>query len=566
VNVADWAETSWRLPTGELIQLRPWQRATLLAMFPADGSLSPWETFLVSTVKKAGKTTLNAVATLYAALTFPAPETVYVVANDEAQAQERVFDMVAGAVRRMGLVKSGAAVASKGEIVFPETGSRIVAIPADFAGAAGANFGVSSWTELWAFRHEGHVRLWEELTPVPLRRSLRIVDSYAGFTGDAPILEPMWQRALAGERLDDELPIFAAGRLWAFIDAGEEAQRRAWRGADAEREAYYGEQAATLRPGTFARLHLNAWQSGEEAFLTAEDWDGCVSADLTPLLPSKAVTVHVGVDAATKHDSAAVVAVARVDGRLRLAAHRIWTPRKGETLDLEETIEAYLLQLHAGFRIAAVRYDPMQMVRSAATLRKAGLPMVEFPQTSANLTAAGQSLYELVRSRNLELYPDDELRRHALNAVAVDSGRGWRLAKEKSSRKIDGVAGLSFAALDAIENAGGSGGGVAGIIEHGGLLMGRDRERELYRDPRGDEPAAEADEPDEGDEWRADGTLIQRLPPRLDVGRPGRGDPRGECWACGATCGARSKLCPECAFAPARRARERLARVETGPA
>jgi len=133
--------------------------------------------------------------------------------NDELQAQERVFDRIAKQVRSMGMVARGEATVTKSEIFFPALRSKIVALPADFAGAAGAIFGISSWTELWAFRFENHVRLWEELTPIPNRRSLRIVDSYAGFTGDSPILEPMWARAIAGELLDDELPIFANGRL-----------------------------------------------------------------------------------------------------------------------------------------------------------------------------------------------------------------------------------------------------------------------------------------------------------------------------------------------------------------
>jgi phage terminase large subunit-like protein len=454
-RAVEWAERHWILPeTGELIRLTLWERVALDAMFPDDGSPSRWETFLVSTVKKAGKTTLNAIATLYATLTFPAPATAYVVANDIDQAQERVFDLIADQARRMGLVASGAAAASRSSIMFPETGSKIVALPADFAGAAGAIFGVTSWTELWAFRYEGHVRLFEELTPIPGRRSLRIVDSYAGFTGDAPVLEPLWARALAGTRLDDELPVYANGKLWAFLDQGVEAQERAWLADDAERDAYYAEQAASLRPGTYARLHLNAWQSGEEAFVTAEDWDGCVVAGLTPLLPEQAakLTLSVGVDAATKGDCAAVVAVASgSDGRLRLVRHRIWTPRKGAPLDLEETVEAFLLDLRRNYRVGSVVFDPFQMARSAATLRKAGLRMVEMPQTGANLTAAGQNLFELIRGRNLALYPDAELRQHALNAVAVETGRGWRLAKEKAARKIDGVVALSFACLDALE-------------------------------------------------------------------------------------------------------------------
>jgi phage terminase large subunit-like protein len=173
---------------------------------------------------------------------------------------------------------------------------------------------------------------------------------------------------------------------------------------------------------------------------------------LEPLLPYDGIPISVGVDVATKNDCAAVVAVSREKDQLRLAAHRIWTPGgDSDALDLEDTVEAYLLQQAETFRVQQVRFDPFQMARSARTLQKEGLPMEEFPQTSANLTAASQNLYELVKHRNLVVYPDDELRRHALNAVAVDSGRGWRLAKEKSSRKIDGAVALSFAALGALK-------------------------------------------------------------------------------------------------------------------
>jgi hypothetical protein len=185
MNVIQWAEHNWIIPeTGRPIVLRPWQKSALLAMFPPDGSRPPWETFLISAPKKCGKTELDAIATTYAALTFPAPEVAYVVANDELQATERVFDRIARALRAMGLERRGAVSITRTEIVFRETGTRVIAIPADWAGAAGAVFGISSWTELWAFRFEGHVRLWEELTPIPGRRSLRIVDSYAGFASD----------------------------------------------------------------------------------------------------------------------------------------------------------------------------------------------------------------------------------------------------------------------------------------------------------------------------------------------------------------------------------------------
>jgi hypothetical protein len=124
-------------------------------------------------------------------------------------------------------------------------------------------------------------------------------------------------------------------------------------------ESYYQEQAATLRPGTYARLHENKWQSGEEAFITAELWDACVDSGLGPLLPpAPKLTLSVGVDAAVKDDCCAVVAVAREGDRVRLVTHRIWRPRKGDPVDLESTVEAYVIWLHASYTVQSVVFDP----------------------------------------------------------------------------------------------------------------------------------------------------------------------------------------------------------------
>jgi phage terminase large subunit-like protein len=451
VSAVEWAEANWVVPeSGRRIVLRAWQKAALTAMFPADGSPSRWETFLLSNVKKSGKTELDSVAVMYATVTTEG-ETAFVVANDLAQAQDRVFDRISRQVRLNGMVARGEAIVTKSEIVFPALGSRIVAVPADFAGAAGAIFGVSSWTELWAFRYEEHVRLWEELTPIPNRRSLRIVDSYAGFAGDSPILEPMWSRALGGERLDDELPVFSNGKLWAFIDQGEEAQERAWLGDPADRESYYEEQRATLRPGTFSRLHLNKWQSGSESYVTAEDWDAITSEYTVPHL-EPSVRAYVGVDVGTKQDCSAVVAVGWDEsGLLAVIAHRIWVPPRGGTLDLKTTVEAYVHELRWRFGALHVVFDPSQMIRSGQELEAAGIPMLELPQTIPNLTAATGALYAAVKEQYLRCYPAPDLRSHVLNSVVVESARGWRLAKEKASRKIDAVVALSFAVWLAVQ-------------------------------------------------------------------------------------------------------------------
>jgi phage terminase large subunit-like protein len=157
------------------------------------------------------------------------------------------------------------------------------------------------------------------------------------------------------------------------------------------------------------------------------------------------------VDFGAKKDCAAVVAVMNIDGRIRLAAHRIWRPKKGEPLDPDETIVPYLLELREGFPVRRIYFDPWQLLGTAAALRRKGLYMTELPQTPGNLTEASQALYDVVRHKRFVAYPDEELRRHVLNAVAVEGPRGWRLAKEKSSRQIDGAVALSFAVLDAVK-------------------------------------------------------------------------------------------------------------------
>ena len=77
--------------------------------------------------------------------------------------------------------------------------------------------------------------------------------------------------------------------------------------------------------------------------------------------------------------------------------------------------------------------------------------MVEFPQTTSNLTEASTNLYELIKGRKLTIYFDNEVRLAVNRAVALEVTRGWRIAKEKASHKIDVVVALAMAALGAVQ-------------------------------------------------------------------------------------------------------------------
>jgi phage terminase large subunit-like protein len=58
---------------------------------------------------------------------------------------------------------------------------------------------------------------------------------------------------------------------------------------------------------------------------------------------------------------------------------------------------------------------------------------------------ATETLYSYLANNRIRLYEAADLRQHVLNAASVETSRGFRLAKEKGSLKIDGAVALSFA-------------------------------------------------------------------------------------------------------------------------
>ena len=157
--------------------------------------------------------------------------------------------------------------------------------------------------------------------------------------------------------------------------------------------------------------------------------------------------------------AAAVVGVTwDSDGKVRLVTHRIFQPSPDDPLDFEATVEATLKELAERFDVQVVRFDPYQLVSSAQRLERTGLPMEEYPQTLDRLTEMSSNLYELLKSTKVRAYPDRDIRLAMTRAVAVESARGWRIAKAKTAHKIDVVVALAMAALACVkECAGGDG-------------------------------------------------------------------------------------------------------------
>jgi phage terminase large subunit-like protein len=412
----------------------------------ADGSL-PWPELLFAAPKKSGKTALAAMAVLYVIVCLGGPYAeAYCVANDFEQAASRVFQAISRIIEASPLL-GGSAKITANRIEFISTGATITALASDYAGAAGSNPTITVFDELWGYTSERSHRLWDEMVPVPTRKvSVRLTTTYAGYSGESDLLESLYKRGLAGEQIAPEF--YRAPGFLMFWSLEPIAP---WQTAE-----WLEQMRSTLRPNAYLRMIENRWVTSESSFVEMAWWDACTNADLHPLVADPNLEVWVGVDASVKRDSTAIVACTWDDAskHIRLIRHFIFQPTPREPLDFEATIEKTLRDLCRAFDVREIKYDPYQMAAVSQRLSRARLPMTEFPQSTPNLTEASTNLYELIKGRNLAAYPDAEIRLAISRAVAIETSRGWRIAKEKASHKIDVVVALGMAALGALHQSG----------------------------------------------------------------------------------------------------------------
>jgi phage terminase large subunit-like protein len=426
---------------GEAWKLSPYQRKVLELAFRRDRNDNLlYRLVVLSEPKKSGKTFLAACLVLWWAITNRRTE-IIITANDLEQSISRVFKTIAALIENNEALSREADVLTN--VIRLSNGTTIVPIASDYRGAAGSRHSLVVYDEIWGFERESMTRLYEELTPPPTEKSAWIlIVSYAGFLGEANLLESIYKRGMAGRRIDDEIECYESDELFMFWS---HTPRQPW-----QDQKYYEQQRKILRPAQYARLHQNQWASSESRFIEPTIWDQCVSPGLRP---DTTGGLFIGIDASVKHDSTALVCVRYATGsdNLVLAAHRIWVPTADQPMDFEATIEFYLRRLESyTTRIEKILVDPFQMHRTITTLEAAGLPIEAFPQTQPNLTLATETLYNALSNRRIMLYAADDLRQHVLNAASVETARGFRLSKEKASLKIDGAVALSFACVAAL--------------------------------------------------------------------------------------------------------------------
>lgn len=403
----------------------------------------PYTMALIGEPKKSGKSCLAAgIANFYLFNEGIRPGEnveILICASDKEQASWTVFNKLKEAIRmnRKMLIQCDI---SADKIEIPHKSSVVRVLATDVSGA-GQNADLVIFDELYLYRYEGMRDFFEVMTTVPTKpHPLILIVTTAGYEEDEDdLLYSLYQKGM-------NLRVKPDPTFYFWWDDGPEANRMPW-----QTPGYLKQQRGRLREGTFLRFHYNIWSSNQEIFISKNDIEACIDPNLRPALPSKSLKIIVGVDIGIKHDSTGIMAVTKELNKIKLVNVKKFQGRPGKEVDLEEQVEGHIRKLNDDFNLVEVRYDPYQFKRSAQTLAKEGIKMVEYPQTLDRLTAMSQNLYDLIKGKNLILFKDHDLKKHLLNAQAKESTRGWRIVKRKTSKKIDLAISLAMASQGAVE-------------------------------------------------------------------------------------------------------------------
>jgi hypothetical protein len=483
VNYPDWIEANvydttttpqagagFDFSNAERLRLEPYQRRILNAIFAAnERGRYPYSTVYWSQPKKSGKTQIAGAVGACFAENEDAPNLVLTIANNQEQGAGRIFSAALPAFDALGY-KVPTAPNATPEVTLAN-GTKFRAIPNNAAGQAGANYGLTLWSEIWGFTTERQRRLYDELTPVPTRRnSIRWIETYAGFEDQSALLLGIFSRIftdtseLRAQPKARPVPgledIQTEGRpacwhipeegLFAFID---HELRMPWHhGEDGQR--FIRAQEADLRRTTFVRLWRNFWQSSVGGFLEF-DW---VKRSIR-LKGERATPAVFAADASQRHDTTSLVGVESVivpilnvpTERFRTTYARVWNPG-GVDIDLEATLAAEVLRLYEnGLLLPPFYYDPTQMHQVAINLRKKGVPCQEFPQGSERMKA-DTFLFGLYKKNLIDNFENPDLISHLQAAKAKeDKFEHLRIVKGELSKsaKIDAAVAQSMAAYKA---------------------------------------------------------------------------------------------------------------------
>jgi phage terminase large subunit-like protein len=449
-----WIEKHFRIPEtpDHRIILYPYQKFVISNALLKENDRYKYSIILYSDIKKSAKSSLSAGVALYIAFTKPWAS-IRLVANDLKQADSRQMEYARRCIALNPEMAKICKVSISGyKIEFPNH-SKIEAVAIDPKGEAGGNDDAIFYSELWGMQSKASLKMWTEmaLSPTKFGQSFIWCESYAGFSGESPLLEQLYDQGVKNgssikgvEQFDPPLEAFenqSAGlfSLWNTVP------RLPWQTPE-----YYASEASRLTDSEFLRMHRNQWGSSEQAFIPLEWWNAC-KGDFPPLEENESVVV--ACDAGIESDCFAVVMVSGfMDGTYAVRYARKWEPKAlGHKVHFrtpeKDGPEDELRRLVEVYNVIEMAYDPYQLADLAERFSSEMVAnMTAFSQAGPRLIADKQ-LYDMIRDRSIWHSGDPDLAEHVGNAnrrIEGDSGK-LRIVKRSQVMKIDLAVALSMA-------------------------------------------------------------------------------------------------------------------------
>lgn len=445
---------------GEPLRLRSWQRELLKHIFARDeqGGLLA-QTALIGMPRKNGKSALSSAAIGLYSLIAEGVSGGEVVAVAATRDQARIVFNEAKRMVETSELKSMVQV-FRDSIYVAESNSVFKVLSAEAFSAEGLNPSRVIFDELHA---QPNRDLFDVMSLAMGNRgkigqvvAITTAGVKSDSTGQDSVCYTLYQygkRVASGEVVD---PSFFMA-WWEADPDGDHRDPAQWRKAnpgfgDIVSEQDFESAVRRTPEAEFRTKRLNQWVSSQVSWLPNGAWDKCVAeVDLTDK------EVMVGFDGSFSGDTTVLVGctIPVDDEKPHVFLIKAWEKPLDEGQDWRvpiQDVEQEIMSFCASHQVREVACDPYRWQRSMEVLADAGIPIVEYPSTSARrMVTSCAKFFDYVTDERLTHDGNPLLARHLANAVTKSDNLGVRIVKENrnSSRRID----AAVAAVIAVDRA-----------------------------------------------------------------------------------------------------------------
>jgi phage terminase large subunit-like protein len=440
--------------SGQQIVLRDWQEKLLDNIFAVrdDGRFKN-RTAFVGMPRKNGKSALSSGIALWGLFMGEQGGEIYSCAADRDQAR-----IVFGDAKKMIEAEPELLAQAKlyrDAIEIPSTGSVYRVLSSEAYTKEGLSPTLVIMDELHALPNR---ELFDVMTlgmgarREPLLMAITTAGVKADATGQDSIAYSLYQYGQKTIRGEYDDPSF----FMAWWEASVEADHRdpeTWKLAnpafgDLNSVEDFVSAVKRTPEAEFRTKRTNAWVSSQTAWLPNGAWE----ARENKREIDKDVPIILGFDGSFSGDASVIMGVT-VEDEPHVFLVEAWEKQptdsdewRVDSLQVEDTI----IQFCKNHNVKEIACDPFRWQRSMQVLQDAGLPVVEWPSTSAaRMIPACAKFYDAVVGEKLTQDGSPLLTRHISNAVVKIDRLGPRIVKEHrgSLRKIDAAV-ASIIAFD----------------------------------------------------------------------------------------------------------------------